>query len=171
MARPQIDYEKAARILVSAIELGSEAKAAAFWNVAPRTVRNYKAKLESDPELAAAFRKASGFVQARLETERLQLELGWRRECHATLREMLSTERAVAARIRKLVAKTEDIELLAKVADRLARSTERIGQLDVATEALGVGAADRGEGTTPAADAGGDPAEGDEGGPGPGADG
>jgi len=152
VAAPKIDCEKVARILVSAVEIGNDGKAAEHWKIAPRTLRNYRKRLESDPELAAAFEKFSRLTNARIETERLQLELGWRKECHATLRTMLEAERAIAGRMLALVEKCDDIELLAKVSERLSRSTERIGQLDVATEALGVGGTNHPVGTsTPAA--------------------
>lgn len=155
MAAPKIDYEKVARILVSAVELGSDRQAAEHWKIAERTLRNYKRRLESDPELAAAFQRFSRLTNARIETERLQLELGWRRECHATLRKMLAAEGAAADRLMALLPQTTDVETVAKVAKLLAMSTERIGQLDVAREALGVGGSDHQPSPAPAEDAGG----------------
>lgn len=155
MASTKIDYEKAARVLVSVMELGGEKQAAAFHKVSERTVRNYKSRVDSDPELAAAFRKAASTAASSIAHAKAHAELGWRLESHATLRSMLAAEREVVERMRELAKQSVNIVDLGKILDKIARSAERIGKLDVASEALGVSAAVHQRGPTAAADAGG----------------
>ena len=56
MAALRVDREKAIRVLIDAARLGDR-KACAAHKISERTLRNYRTRFESDPELAAAFRE------------------------------------------------------------------------------------------------------------------
>lgn len=158
MASTKVDYEKAARVLVSVMELGGEKQAAAFHRISERTVRNYKARVATDPELAEAFRKAASTAASSIAQAKAHAELGWRLESHTALRAILNAEKTVAERLLALAEKSVSIVDLSKVLVKLSQSAERIGKLDVASEALGVSAAVHQRSEAPAEDAG-DPRE------------
>lgn len=56
MAAPKLDRARAIRILLDAASLGDR-KACEIHKISERTLRNYRARFESDPELAEAFRR------------------------------------------------------------------------------------------------------------------
>src|SRR5258706_16370303 len=114
MASTKVDYERIARIVVDAFEVGTE-KAAERWKISERTVRNYKARLETDAQLAAAFRKLSVAVTARWDQERAQAELGWRREAHIALRELLAGQRENVAPAGPNAKTSEDPKAIRKL--------------------------------------------------------
>lgn len=156
MARPKIDYDRAAKILIDTFEVGS-AKAAERWKVTERTIQNYKTKLETDASLQEAFRRLSSIAKATWDRERAQAELGWRLEAHKALRASLATHRKLLERAEELAKSTDDIRVVAKLIAEVSKAVQRMGELDVAREALGVGSGDRQQGSAPAANAGGDP--------------
>lgn len=112
----KFDAERAARVLADAAEFG-DAKAAEKWKITTRTVENYRARLRSDPVLSGSF--------ARIEREET-------RDWHAARRRFL---RAGVDKLRELIAQAGPDQL-----DDVSKALERIGNLDVASEALGVGA-------------------------------
>lgn len=56
MATPHLDFEKAAKVLVEA-SYTSDNKAANKYGVTPRTIRNYRTRLDEDENFAEVFLK------------------------------------------------------------------------------------------------------------------
>lgn len=113
MASPTIDREKAIRVLLDAAVSGDRA-ACERAKIDERTLRRWRVKLGSDPELTAAFR-------AKNEVE----DRSWK----------AARRQALAAGVRKLEALIEvaDSEQLRDV----AMAVKVLGELEITQEALG----------------------------------
>jgi len=134
----KLDLERAARILVDAAEMGDR-KAAEKWKVSQRTVENHRARLRTNPELAALFGQFAKTAQATSA-------VSWAADRASVLK-------AAAARALTLLAKEDDL-------DKVSRLVEKFGELELAGTLLGEGAGDRREGKAPAAASGGGDQEG-----------
>lgn len=131
MASPKFDRTKALRVLLDANLIGDR-QAAANHRITERTLRNYRARLEGDPELSRAFRVKAEADEASWGVERAAtLALGMRK-----LRELISN--ASQEQMRDVVG-----------------AIKILGELDVAAGVLG---SERGEAdpprTSPAAPSG-----------------
>lgn len=114
MARPIFDRERAVRILVEAAATGDK-KTCERWKITQRTLWNYRKRLHGDPELSAAFTALNREADRSWKMSRQKaLEIGMRR-------------------LAELFENATDI-------NELSRAVERLGNLDVASEALSVGA-------------------------------
>lgn len=114
----KFNLERAAKVLVDAEAMG-DVQAAEKWKVDERTVRNYRRRLEVDPEFSAAF----------LEKQR-EAERAWHLIRNRFLRDVTEHLRTLC-----LSAKAKQI------AD-VRQAIKDIGELDLAREALGVGSGD-----------------------------
>lgn len=110
MANPVFDRDRALKVLIDAEAFG-DAKACAQWKITRQTLRNYRNRLAEDPELLQA-----------LAALRIKAERSWKRERQRFLARALK-------RASVLLKTEEDI-------DKVSRAIERIGNLDVASEAL-----------------------------------
>lgn len=159
MASTKIDYDKAARILVDAAQLGPQ-KAAEKHGITDKTVRNYRRRLETDEELSAAFRRLSAGAVALFQIQQAQAELGWRQEHHAALRRGMQVQQALFDRVMELAPKITDAKELKELIVAVGRANQGLIDSATAQEALGVGDSDGPQGAGPQApardDAGGE---------------
>jgi hypothetical protein len=112
-----IDRERIASILIDAAAYGDRG-ASRRWNVAVRTIRNYRVKLRQDPELAA-------FCREQLDTQ--EAELG-------------------ALRVRFLRKALDEMERRLSHADTtlpdIAEAVRVVGELHQVAEAMSDGGSD-----------------------------
>lgn len=133
--RERFNRERAARVLVDAITLGDRT-AADRHQVTEKTVQRYRARLLTDPEL-------SRIVQEKGRVA----EHGW----HFARAQFL---RRTLAKLEALVDDASKNEF-----EHVINALKAAGELDLATEALGVGSRDRQQGPPAAKDPGGTDAE------------
>lgn len=164
MASTKIDYEKAARILVDAEQLGL-VKAAEKWKVSDRTIRNYRDRLGTDDQLSSAFRRLSAGAVARFQLQQAQAELGWRQEHIAALRETMITSRLLVERVRQILPDVKDPKELKFLLEAVGGIGERFSNVETSRDALGVGDRDGQEGAGPQAPPSGDAGRTTEAGP------
>ncbi|MGE0792471.1 MAG: hypothetical protein AB7S26_42750, partial [Sandaracinaceae bacterium] len=126
----RINRELAARVLVDAISLGDRT-AADRHGISEKSVQRYRARLLTDSELSAVVQKLGR-----------EAEHGW--------------HFARARFLRKTLAKLESLVDAAGVEhfEQIISALKAAGELDLATEAVGVGRGDRQQGSSPAEDAG-----------------
>lgn len=130
---PRLDPDRAARVLADAVELGDKG-AADKWGISEKTVRRYRQRVPTDSQLSTSVRRV-----AREE------ERGWQIARRRFLREGVE-------KLRTLISQATVQQL-----DDVSRALERIGNIDVASEALGVGAGGTdSEGASAPEDGGGD---------------
>lgn len=130
---PRLDPDRAARVLADAVELGDKG-AADKWGISEKTVRRYRQRVPTDSQLSTSVRRV-----AREE------ERGWQIARRRFLREGVE-------KLRTLISQATVQQL-----DDVSRALERIGNIDVASEALGVGAGSTdSEGASAPEDGGGD---------------
>lgn len=126
----KVDRTRVARVLVDAHLMGDQ-RAAERNGLSPRTIRNYRRRLDSDERLAAVFR-------ARM----IQAEREWSSVAVAFLRRGIE-------KMDELVAKATEVADL----DKVRAAVQTVGELQVVVEALseqGAGAAREGHaGPTP----------------------
>lgn len=127
---PRIDKDRAAKILVDAAAMGDR-KAAEKWEVSERTIRNYRKALPRDPELSSSFRENAE-----------EADRSWHLIRNRFLRDVTEHLRALC-----LDAKADQI-------DDVRAALKDIGELELAREALGVGAGARRENPSDAASSG-----------------
>jgi hypothetical protein len=108
-----MDRDRAIKIIIDAEQFG-DANACKKWEITRQTLRNYRNRLDEDPELCQALAILRG-----------KAERSWKRERQRFLGRAL--RRAAA-----LLKNEEDL-------DKVSRAIERIGNLDVASEALSGG--------------------------------
>ncbi|NBC17177.1 MAG: hypothetical protein GVY18_07660 [Bacteroidetes bacterium] len=116
----RFDPEKAAAILADAIVMGDE-QAAKRNGCTTRTIRNYRAKLGSDPQLSESFRLKKQELQAAHDAERME----WAAARSVVLRDGLS-------KLRELIAMANDVDHIHPVAGAI----KIVGELDIAHTAL-----------------------------------
>jgi hypothetical protein len=112
MAKTGLDLDRAARVLVDAFALGDRT-AADRWKISEKTVRRYRARLETDPELSALVLQKKAREEHDWRVSRMRLL------------------RATMARLEALVADAK-VEQLRDVAGVL----KIVGDLEVATDVL-----------------------------------
>lgn len=129
MASTKINKERAARILVDAIVMGDKT-AADRHKVAEKTVQRYRARMREDEELSALVRQKGR-----------EAEYTW--------------HFARARFLRNTLDKLDEMVKAATVADmpNVIEALKAAGELDLATEALGVGSRSRQPSPSPAEDA------------------
>lgn len=130
MGTPVFNRDRAARILIDAIAFGDKT-ACKQWKITERTLVRYRARLDTDPKLAALVREKGKVADAHWSKARLRF-------------------------LRKAIEKLEKLIDAAKV-DQLADVSDAIrvvGELDIAAQVLNGDSdgADR-EGPQPPADA------------------
>jgi hypothetical protein len=133
----KLNVSRAARILVDAEAMG-DVRASEKWKVDERTIRNYRSRLQTDPDLSAAF------TEKTREAER-----AWHLVRNRFLRD-------VTEHLRELCLKAEP----GQISDVRA-AIKDIGELDLAREALGVGPSDHHSGQQTPGDGGKTPPEDD----------
>lgn len=129
MAATRINRDRVAQILVDAITLGDRTSADRH-KVSVKTVERHRARLKTDPELSALVRKLGA-----------EAEHGWH---------------FARARFLRRTLKKLDEMVQAATADQFEHVIEAMkaaGELDLATEALGVGSVDRQQGSSASEDA------------------
>lgn len=139
--KKKFNVELAARVLVDAIALGDKT-AADRHEVSEKTIQRYRARAKTDTTLSARVRELGK-----------EAEHGWHFARARFLRRTLK-------KLDELVeqATREDFE-------QVIAAMKAAGELDLATEALGVGSVDRQQGAGTAAHSGGTSAEADGDGP------
>jgi len=125
MARPKRDNNLAARALVHAVFFG-DSQACANFNIARRTLHNYRSLLAKDAELAQAFAKHLEEVTRR----------SWGDELEHTIKEMLVSVRETVTNLESQAASYEEQMEILKVKVELLKALLEPG---LAREALGVG--------------------------------
>lgn len=128
MASTRINRDRAARILVDAITLGDKT-AADRHKVSEKTVQRHRARLKTDLELSALVRELGK-----------EAEHGW--------------HFARARFLRRTLAKLDEMVQAAtpEQFEHVIEAMKAAGELDLATEALGVGSVDRQQGPPAAED-------------------
>lgn len=111
MANPKIDLDRAAHALAEA-ELSGTRKACDRYGITDRTLRSYRKRLATDPELAGLFRQILGNATANLQARRARGELRWRLDTQKALA-------SIAKRVAELALTCTDLDLLSKAFARL----------------------------------------------------
>lgn len=119
MAAPHFDRERAIKVLVDAETFGV-AKACKRWGVTDQTVRNYRRRLQGDPE----FLDALTCKHREIELSRSRANADWYKARQKSLRRTLQ-------RADELVSQETDL-------DKITRYLDKLGNLDIMGEALGV---------------------------------
>ena len=131
MAAPTYNRERAARILIDAISLGDRT-AADRHGVSEKTVQRHRARLLTDTQLSELVRAKSRVA-----------EQGW----HVARSQFL---RKTFEKLEKMVEAATPEHF-----DQVINALKAAGELELATEALGVGVVDRQQGPAAPEDQGG----------------
>jgi hypothetical protein len=133
MASTHINRDRVARILVDAITLGDRT-AADRHKVSVKTVERHRARLKVDPVLSALVRELGK-----------EAEHGWHFARARFLRRTLQ-------KLDEMVQEAKPVHF-----EHVIEAMKAAGELDLATEALGVGSSARGQGPSAPEDPSGSP--------------
>jgi hypothetical protein len=124
MADPKFDYETAAKALADA-KFAGDRRACEKHGVAERTLRGYRKRLDSDPELARLYQHFLGLETASMQAKRARGELRWR----------LETQKALASIARRVA----DLSVTCENIDLLSKAFARMGEPEYTSELLNAG--------------------------------
>jgi hypothetical protein len=119
----QLNYERAARILTDAAYYGDE-KSAEKWEITSKTIRNYRERLKTDPQLSALFQKF-----------RQKFEAEWKPEL----------ARSIFVTVRKIAEMVEAVDTAhpcAEMLEALTGAVKALSEIAITTEVLNAGDAD-----------------------------
>lgn len=138
MGGNRLDVQRAVRCLIDAVQFGDR-QAAANHGVSVRTVRSYRQRIKTDPNLAQAFRDLAIFENAKVTHKVAEQDAAWRGECRAAISSLIADVRNVARKASDLVADEKAPRTVAKVLLAVSESVDRLMQMELTIGVLSAG--------------------------------